>query len=70
MGTQRRRLTLSQQDIKIKAMMRDEKPKGTPLWMAPEVLLHRNFNEKCDVYRYAKSLPVIFLLTRHCTVSD
>jgi serine/threonine protein kinase len=25
--------------------------KGTPLWMAPEVLAGREFNEKADVYR-------------------
>ena|SRR3990167_11455850 len=26
--------------------------KGTPLWMAPEVLAGKEFNEKADVYRY------------------
>ena len=25
--------------------------KGTPLWMAPEVLRLEPFNEKCDIYR-------------------
>lgn len=25
--------------------------KGTPIWMAPEVLTNQQFNEKCDVYR-------------------
>jgi len=26
--------------------------KGTPLWMAPEVMMFQEFNEKCDVYSY------------------
>eukprot|EP01097_Dermamoeba_algensis_P001375 TRINITY_DN1518_c0_g2_i1.p1 TRINITY_DN1518_c0_g2~~TRINITY_DN1518_c0_g2_i1.p1 ORF type:complete len:555 (+),score=119.45 TRINITY_DN1518_c0_g2_i1:113-1777(+) len=26
--------------------------KGTPLWMAPEVLMGQQFNEKCDVYSF------------------
>lgn len=29
-----------------------EGAKGTPLWMAPEVLTGRQFDEKCDVYSY------------------
>eukprot|EP01113_Clastostelium_recurvatum_P000736 TRINITY_DN10330_c0_g1_i1.p1 TRINITY_DN10330_c0_g1~~TRINITY_DN10330_c0_g1_i1.p1 ORF type:complete len:530 (-),score=138.01 TRINITY_DN10330_c0_g1_i1:100-1689(-) len=29
-----------------------EGAKGTPLWMAPEVLLGRTFNEKADVYSF------------------
>jgi serine/threonine protein kinase len=28
-----------------------EGAKGTPLWMAPEVLAGKPFNEKADVYR-------------------
>jgi len=26
--------------------------KGTPLWMAPEVMQFKEFNEKCDVYSF------------------
>jgi serine/threonine protein kinase len=26
--------------------------KGTPLWMAPEVMMFKEFNEKCDVYSF------------------
>jgi serine/threonine protein kinase len=35
-------------------MLRDPqgKQKGTPLSMAPEVLLNREFNEKADVYSF------------------
>ncbi len=37
-------------------------PKGSPLWMAPEVLLNLGCNEKSDVYSWA--LIVWQLLTR------
>ena len=30
--------------------------KGTPLWMAPEVLAGKEFSEKADVYRCGLSL--------------
>lgn len=36
--------------------------KGTPLWMAPEVLMHQEFNEKADVYSFG--LILWSLLTR------
>jgi len=29
-----------------------ETAKGTPLWMAPEVMMFKCFNEKCDVYSF------------------
>lgn len=29
-----------------------EGAKGTPLWMAPEVMMGQPFNEKADIYRY------------------
>eukprot|EP01128_Nolandella_sp_AFSM9_P010772 TRINITY_DN7496_c0_g1_i1.p1 TRINITY_DN7496_c0_g1~~TRINITY_DN7496_c0_g1_i1.p1 ORF type:complete len:493 (-),score=71.45 TRINITY_DN7496_c0_g1_i1:286-1764(-) len=36
-----------------RAMLRDEDlAKGTPLWMAPEVMQFKEFNEKADVYSY------------------
>jgi serine/threonine-protein kinase CTR1 len=36
--------------------------KGTPLWMAPEVMMGEPFNEKCDVYAFG--LILWFFLTR------
>ena len=33
--------------------------KGTPIWMAPEILMNQNFNEKVDVYRY---IEIFFFL--------
>lgn len=34
-------------------MLRDtQSAKGTPLWMAPEVMLFKEFNEKADVYSF------------------
>jgi len=36
--------------------------KGTPLWMAPEVMMFQEFNEKCDVYSFG--IVLWELLTR------
>lgn len=36
--------------------------KGTPLWMAPEVMMGKEFNEKCDVYSFG--IVLWELLTR------
>jgi len=36
--------------------------KGTPIWMAPEILTNQRFNEKCDVYSFG--LILWCLLTR------
>ena len=34
-------------------MLRDrDRAMGTPLWMAPEVMLFKPFNEKVDVYSF------------------
>jgi serine/threonine protein kinase len=35
--------------------------KGTPLWMAPEVMSFREFNEKCDIYSFGIG-KIVFLL--------
>ncbi|PRP83808.1 SH2 domain-containing protein [Planoprotostelium fungivorum] len=44
-------------------MTKDEKrAKGTPLWMAPEVMNFQAFNEKCDVYSFG--IVLWELLTR------
>eukprot|EP01116_Phalansterium_solitarium_P021849 TRINITY_DN697_c0_g2_i2.p1 TRINITY_DN697_c0_g2~~TRINITY_DN697_c0_g2_i2.p1 ORF type:complete len:514 (-),score=132.79 TRINITY_DN697_c0_g2_i2:155-1696(-) len=32
--------------------MRSKVAKGTPLWMSPEIMLGKPFNEKCDVYSF------------------
>ena len=37
-------------------VLRENNPKGTPLYMAPEVLLSRTLNEKVDVYSYAVTM--------------
>ena len=42
---------LSQLFEKGQKIMDEKRPKGTPLYMAPEVWLGREFNEKADVYR-------------------
>lgn len=39
--------------------MDEKRPKGTPLYMAPEVWLGREFNEKADVYRCALFVGVV-----------
>lgn len=41
------------QIIPRETMIKDKQnAKGTPLWMAPEVMQFKEFNEKCDVYSY------------------
>lgn len=42
---------LSQLFEKGQKIMDEKRPKGTPLYMAPEVWLGREFNEKADIYR-------------------
>ena len=42
---------LSQLFEKGQKIMDEKRPKGTPLYMAPEVWLGKEFNEKADVYR-------------------
>eukprot|EP01121_Diplochlamys_sp_Union-15-3_P002396 TRINITY_DN12093_c0_g1_i1.p1 TRINITY_DN12093_c0_g1~~TRINITY_DN12093_c0_g1_i1.p1 ORF type:complete len:452 (-),score=86.26 TRINITY_DN12093_c0_g1_i1:17-1372(-) len=32
--------------------LKEKAPKGTPLWMAPEVMLSQTITEKCDVYSF------------------
>ena len=40
--------------IKPTEMLRDtEGAKGTPLYMAPEIMLQEEYDEKADVYRWA-----------------
>ena len=39
-------------------MIRDvNSAKGTPLWMAPEVMLFKEFDEKADVYSFGIGNP-------------
>jgi serine/threonine protein kinase len=45
-----------------------EGAKGTPLWMAPEVMMGEPFNEKADVYSFG--LILWFLLTKHEPYED
>lgn len=50
---------LSQLFEKGQKIMDEKRPKGTPLYMAPEVWLGREFNEKADVYRCALFVGVV-----------
>jgi serine/threonine protein kinase len=43
---------LSQLIPRDKKVKDKQNAKGTPLWMAPEVMMFQEFNEKCDVYSY------------------
>ena len=43
-------------DLNNGAVVRESNPKGTPLYMAPEVLLSKPLNEKVDVYSWAVTL--------------
>jgi len=45
---------LSQVKQSPDAVLRDPPngAKGTPIWMAPEILMNREFNEKCDIYSF------------------
>jgi len=43
-------------DRQLETWKDEQNPRGTPLWMAPEVLLRRNFNEKADVYSFGLML--------------
>ncbi len=43
-------------DLHNGAVVRESNPKGTPLYMAPEVLLSKPLNEKVDVYSWAVTL--------------
>ena len=45
-----------------------EGAKGTPLWMAPEVLEGREFNEKADVYRSDNNPEFCFSHSLHPTI--
>jgi serine/threonine protein kinase len=50
-------------------MLQDtDSAKGTPLWMAPEVMLFQKFNEKCDVYSFG--IILWELLTRDVPFKD
>lgn len=55
---------LSQVKPSPDAVLRDPPngAKGTPIWMAPEILMNREFNEKCDIYSFG--LILWCLLTR------
>eukprot|EP01129_Flabellula_baltica_P016605 TRINITY_DN896_c0_g2_i1.p1 TRINITY_DN896_c0_g2~~TRINITY_DN896_c0_g2_i1.p1 ORF type:complete len:462 (+),score=107.21 TRINITY_DN896_c0_g2_i1:181-1566(+) len=51
------------QTKKLGSMLKDKhRAKGTPLWMAPEVMTFQEFNEKCDVYSFG--IVLWELLTR------
>jgi len=43
---------LSQLIPRDKKVKDKQNAKGTPLWMAPEVMMFQEFNEKCDVYSF------------------
>jgi serine/threonine protein kinase len=50
--------------IKLTEKLKDtDSIPGTPLWMAPEVLMGRELDEKCDVYSYGIVLWEIFTRT-------
>ena len=59
---------LSQLFEKGQKIMDEKRPKGTPLYMAPEVWLGREFNEKADVYRYGDALILVVSMVVYCTV--
>ena len=46
--------------IKPTEMLRDtEGAKGTPLYMAPEIMLQEEYDEKADVYRWVSLSPIL-----------
>ena len=54
-------------------LIRENNPKGTPLYMAPEVLLSRPLSEKVDIYSWAISELFFFvcvILTLFSLVGD
>lgn len=51
---------LSQLIPRDKKIKDTQNAKGTPLWMAPEVMQFREFNEACDLYSYGVVLWEIF----------
>ncbi|PRP80208.1 SH2 domain-containing protein [Planoprotostelium fungivorum] len=52
--------TVKVSDFGLSAVKHTEGSRGTPLWMSPEMLLEKPFNEKTDVYSYGITLWEIF----------